>query len=163
MVVLPAMADNGLTGFEDIMNQANTAVAELVEEGAITAEERSRMVLGTYLRRREDLLEPFAAEGRFQGLTVENCELLLLPDAAWIDYQHDNDAEALATKHALFFRSVFMPSLASALDRVRDGDTAALNAFADRLQYRLRRHLASKPTAMDSFVEVFVVAKQPSV
>jgi hypothetical protein len=121
------------------------------------------MVLGTYLRRREDLLEPFGAEGRFQGLTVENCELLLLPDAAWIDYQHDNDAEALATKHALFFRSVFMPSLASALDRVRDGDTAALNAFADRLQYRLRRRLASKPTAMDSFVELFVVAKQPSV
>ena len=69
----------------------------------------------------------------------------MLPDAAWTDYQLDADKEALATKQALFFRSVFMPSLASALTRVRDGDAEALRSFADRLQEGLTRRLASQP------------------
>jgi|SRR5215471_386332 len=157
IVVLPT--DNGLTGFEEIMNQANAAIAELVDEGAITAEERARMVLGTHLRRIEDLLEPFA-NGQFQGLTVEACELLSLPDTAWLEYQKDGDAEALATKHALFFRTIFVPSLASALVRVPDGDPQALQDFARCLYERLKARLMRNPRAIDSFIEVFVVAKQ---
>jgi len=159
IVVLPAIADNGLTGFEEIMNLANASIAELVDEGAINAEERARMVLGTHLRRKEDLLEPFS-NGQFHGLTVEVCELLSLPDTAWLEYQKDADAEVLATKHALFFRSVFVPSLASALDRVRNGDAQALQDFAGCLYERLKTRLLRNPRAMDSFIEVLVVAKQ---
>jgi len=159
IVVLPAIADNGQAGFEEIMNQANAAIAELVDEGAITPDERARMVLGTHLRRKEDLLEPFA-NGQFQGLTVEACELLSLPDTAWLEYQKDGDAEALATKHALFFRAIFVPSLASALDRVRDGDAQALQDFTGRLYEHLKARLMRNPTALDSFIEVLVVAKQ---
>jgi hypothetical protein len=159
IIVLPAIADNGLTGFEEIMNQANAAIAELVDEGAITAEERARMVLGTHPRRKEDLLAPFE-NGEFHGLRVEDCELLSLPDAAWLEYQKDGDAEALATKQALFFRAVFVPSLASALGRVRVGDAQAIQDFSDRLYDRLKTGLIRNPTAMDSFIEVIVVAKQ---
>jgi len=46
---------------------------------------------------------------------VKDIELFELPDAAWADYERDRNTEAFASKHALFFRSVFMPTLASAL------------------------------------------------
>jgi hypothetical protein len=159
VVVLPGLSDNGSSGFAEVMDSANAVLSEMVDEGAITAEERSRMVLGSHPRRKSELLAPFTKDGSFQGLTVENCEISVLPDAAWIDYQQDGDKEALVKKQALFFRSVFMPSLASALTRVRAGDSEAQRSFADRLQDGLIRHLASRPAQTDSFVETIVLAK----
>jgi hypothetical protein len=142
------------------MDQANIVLAEMVADGAITAEERVRIVLGTHPRRKNDLLAPFARDGYFQHLSVEDVEMCELPDAAWTDYEQDGNKEALATKHALFFRSVFMPSLASALDRVRSGEAGATRIFGDRLEAGLKRRLASQPSAMHSFVQTIVVAKQ---
>jgi len=160
VVVLPARTDDGSSGFEIIMDQANIVLAEMVADGAITAEERVRIVLGTHPRRKNDLLAPFARDGYFQHLSVEDVEMCELPDAAWTDYEQDGNKEALATKHALFFRSVFMPSLASALDRVRSGEAGATRIFGDRLEAGLKRRLASQPSAMHSFVQTIVVAKQ---
>ncbi len=117
------------------------------------------MVLGAYARRKDELLAPFAKEGQFQQLIVEDCDISPLPDAAWADYQLDGDKEALARKKALFFRAVFMPSLASALTRVRDGDGEAVRSFADRLQDGLTRRLARDPAPDDMFVETIVLAK----
>jgi hypothetical protein len=159
VVVLPALADDGLSGFESIMDQANSVLAEMVADGALMAEERARMVLGAYPRRRCDLLAPFAHDGHFQHLTVEDFEMSELPDAAWTAYERDGDKEALTTKHALFFRSIFMPSLASAFDPVRSGDTESLRIFGDRLEAGLKRRLASQPAAMHSFVQTIVLAK----
>jgi hypothetical protein len=141
------------------MDQANAVLAEMVEEGAITAEERARMVLGSHPRRKSELLAPFTKGNRFQHLMVEDCEISVLPDAAWADYQRDGNKQALATKHALFFRAVFAPSLASALTRVPAGDEKTLSSFADRLQDGLTGRLARQPTSLDSFVETIVLAK----
>ena len=141
------------------MDEANGALEEMAADGAITAEERSRMVAGTYPRRKRDLLAPFAADGQFQQLTVEDCEMFELPDAAWTEYQRDGNKEALVTKHTLFFRAIFMPSLAAALDRVRAGDAEALAAFGDQLEQRLERRLATQPAATHSFVQTIVLAK----
>jgi hypothetical protein len=160
VVVLPALADDGLSGFEHIMDQANAVLEEMVAEGAITVEERTRMVLGSYLRRKKDLLAPFAHGGQFQHLTVEDFEMSELRDGAWTDYERDGNREALATRHALFFRSVFMPSLGSALARVRTGDAEALRMFGDRLEAGLKLRLVARPTAMDSFVQTIVLAKR---
>jgi len=66
----------------------------------------------------------------------------------------------LATKHALFFRAIFMPTLASALDRMREGDAEALRVFGDHLEAGLKRRLASQPTAMHSIVQTIVLAKR---
>ena len=158
VIVLPARNDEGVTGYEDFMDQANGALGEMVDAGEIRREERARMVLGPYPRQRSELLAPFQA-GHFTELRVEHYELLSLPDAAWGDYERDGDARAMATKHALFFRSVFVPSLASALDGVRAGDAAAGNAFADTLQERMIRRLAAEAQPLDSFVQTMVVAK----
>jgi S-adenosylmethionine-dependent carboxyl methyltransferase len=160
VIVLPALADDGSSGFQHLFDEANAALEEMVADGEITAEERSRMALGAYPRRKRDLLAPFGANREFQKLTVEDCEMSELPDAAWADYQRDEDKEALVNKQVLFFRSIFVPSLASALVRVRAGDAEALGTFGDRLEQRLKRRLASQLVPMHSFVQAMVLAKK---
>jgi hypothetical protein len=159
VVVLPARADDGSTGFEKIMNEANAVLEEMVSDGDVTAAERARMVVPTYPRRTRDLLAPFERVAHFEGLTIEELVTLELPDAAWSDYEQDGNSDALATKHALFFRSIFMPSLAASLDGVRSGAAGALAQFADRLQSRLTRRLTRVPTAMHSFVQTILLAR----
>jgi len=158
MVVLPALNDDGVSGLEDIFDYANLVLAEMVDEGAIRADERERMVLGTHQRRRCDLLAPFEASGQFQGLRVERCELVPLPDVAWADYERDVNVEALVTKHALFFRSVFVPSLALTLSEAHDPERRRI--FADQFERGLKRRLAKQPAPLHSFVQTMVLAKQ---
>jgi hypothetical protein len=159
VIVLPGLDDDGRSGgFEDLLDHANATLAEMVDEGAITAEERARMVLGSYPRRRSDLLAPFSPDGQFQHLTVEHCGLATLPDAAWADFERDENKEVLANRHARFFRAVFVPSLASALTAA--GDAGANGAFADRLEEGLKRRLANRPTPLHSFVQTIVLAKE---
>ena len=162
VVVLPGLADDGSSGFEGIMDHANAVLAEMVEEGAITADERARMVLRSHPRRKCDLLAPFAQDGQFQHLKVECFDMSVLTDAPWTEYEQDGDREALATKRALFFRSIFMPSLAAALTRVRAGDAEALGAFGDRLEHGLKHRLARQPAAMHSLVQTIVLVKECS-
>ncbi|HEY6293166.1 MAG TPA: SAM-dependent methyltransferase [Terriglobia bacterium] len=160
VVVLPGLDDDGQSGFEGLFDHANRALAEMVDEGAIAADERARMVLGAYPRRRCHLLAPFSLDGGFRGLTVEHCDLSVLPDSAWADYEQDGNKEVLATRHARFFRAIFVPSLASALNSV--GDAVASRAFADRLEDGLKRRLMNQPVPLHSFVQTMVLAKQGS-
>jgi hypothetical protein len=158
VVVLPAVQEDGTTGFEHLMNEANEVLGEMVAAGVLLAEERARMALGSYPRRKSELLAPFKASGQVQGLTVEDCEVSVLADAAWADYQRDGDKGALVAKHALFFRSIFVPSLASALRGAGDAETC--RAFGDRMEKGLRARLAKQPVAMNSFVSTMVLVKQ---
>jgi hypothetical protein len=160
VVVLPALADDGSSGFEHVMDLANEVLSDMVADRSITAEERARMVLKSYPRRKGELLAPFAQESPFQGLIVEPFEMSVVPDAAWNDYEQDGNKDAFAQKHALFFRAVFMPSLASALDRVRAGDAEALRIFGDQLEARLKSRVARQPWAMHSLAQTMVLAKR---
>jgi hypothetical protein len=83
----------------------------------------------------------------------------VLTDVAWSEYERDGDKVALATKHALFFRSIFMPSLAASLTQVLAGDVNALSSFADCLQRGLKKRLVRQPAAMHSLVQTIVLAK----
>jgi len=125
-----------------------------------TAEERARMVVGSYPRQKRELLAPFAGNTSFRGLAIEEFEMAVLRDTAWDEFEKDGDKEALATKHSLFFRSVFLPSLGSALTRVRAGDGEALPAFGDQLESGMKRHLASQPAPAHSVVQTIVLVKQ---
>ena len=44
-----------------------------------------------------------------------------LPDTAWADYERDGKTEVLVNRHVGFFRSIFVPSLAMALEDTQDG------------------------------------------
>ncbi|MBV9038811.1 MAG: hypothetical protein JO182_30280 [Acidobacteriaceae bacterium] len=159
VVVLPAFDHQSLPAFTEFMDDVNATLAEMVDQGAITTQERARMVLTCYPRQKSELLAPFAKNPQFRGLTVEDCDVSAVPDPAWIEYQGDGDKQALATKQALFFRSIFMPSLASALTRVRAGDGEASLGFADRLQEGLMQRLAKHPASLAGLVETIVLAK----
>jgi hypothetical protein len=160
VVVLPTHDAGGSPGFVGLMDHANAVLAEMVDEGALSMHERQRMILGSYSRQKSDLLAPFAELGHFCGLTVETYEMFANPDDAWKDFERNGDKEALAKKHASFFRSTFVPSLASALERRRDG--ATVHAFSDRLEDGLKQRLTQKPAALELFVQTIVLAKQPS-
>ncbi|MGA2814410.1 MAG: SAM-dependent methyltransferase [Candidatus Acidiferrum sp.] len=155
VVVLPGLSDTGASGFEPLFNCVNAVLEALVCERVISDDERKRMVLGAYPRRREQLLEPFSADGHFQSLSVEHCDLFDLPDPAWADYQLNGNVQALVTQHAAFFRSIFVPSLASALT-----EASGRQAFADSLEQRLKQRLSEQLTPFHSFVQVIVAAKQ---
>jgi hypothetical protein len=157
VVVLPGLNDDGSAGFEPLFSNANEVLAEMVTEGAISPEERARMVLGAYPRRRSDLLAPFATDGQFHSLTVEHCELFGLPDAAWTDYERDGNKEVLVNRHAGFFRAIFVPSLAATI-----ADKKKRDAFPDCLEKKLKRRLADRPAPYHSFVQTTVLAKQGS-
>jgi hypothetical protein len=141
------------------MDHANAVLQEMVEERAITAAERAGMVLGAHPRQKGELLAPFANEGHFQELVLEEYGESLLHDPACAEYRERGDKEAFARKRALFFRATFMPSLASALSRVRDGDREALRIFADRLEDGLMERLVSNPVPADILVQTIVLAK----
>ena len=152
-----AIGGDGSPGFLDLMDQANLVLAEMVAQGSITGEARARMVIGSYPRSRRELLAPFEATGTFRGLVVQHCETLVPSDAAWTAYQQDGDKESLATKRAQFFRSTFMPSLASALEDA--GDENILHKFGTRLETGLRQRMAGRPAPLNLLAEVIAVAK----
>jgi SAM dependent carboxyl methyltransferase len=158
VVALPSSRDLGTSPVDDGMNHINAALAEMVVDDAITADERARIILLSYPRRESELLAPFAREGRFANLVVEHCETFPVPDPAWADYQRDCDKEKLAAKHAGFFRATFMPSLASTLSPDRGAE--GRQRFIDRLADRLKRRLAEEPTPLHLLVQIVVLAKE---
>jgi hypothetical protein len=160
VVVLPGIANNGSVGIEPIFDHANAALEEMVADGTITSEERSQMVLRAHPRRKRDLLAPFAGNGKFQELMVEDFAMSEVADAAWNEYDRDRDLEALASKRALFFRSIFVPSLSCALRPAHAGNGDACGRFADQLEQRLKRRLASQLAPMRSFVQTILLAKR---
>jgi hypothetical protein len=155
VIVLPGLSDAGIAGFELLFNSANAILEELVYERVIRDDERKRMVLCAYPRRRAQLLEPFSLDGQFQFLSVEHCELFDLPDAAWADYQLDGNVQALVSRHAAFFRAIFVPSLSSAI-----GDAGRRQAFAECLEQKLKQRLGERLAPFHSFVQVMVLAKR---
>jgi hypothetical protein len=159
VISVPGADEDGRSAFERIWDHANRELAAMVDDGSISAEERGRMAMNVWPRRMADLIAPFAKAGRFQSLVLKESETCLLRDPAWDAYEADPDAETLAAKHAMFFRSIFTPTLASFLDRVRAGDAGASVAFADRLTTGLKRRLATSPAAIHSLVQIVVVTK----
>jgi SAM dependent carboxyl methyltransferase len=156
VISMPGADDDGRSVFDVIMDHANGELEAMVEEGAITADEWGRMALNVWPRRRAELVAPFGDDGRFGSLVLMESETCVLRDPAWDAYEADGDKAALATKRAMFFRSVFSPTLASYLN---NANAVAETKFADRLTLGLQRRLAVDPTPMHSLVQVVVVAK----
>ncbi len=159
VISVPGADEDGGSAIEGMWDQANAELAAMVDEGAIRADERRRMAMNAWPRRRADLVAPFEGDARFQSLILKGSETCMLRDMAWEAYEIDADAESLAMKRAMFFRAVFTPTLASFLDRVRAGDASMSVAFADRLTSGLKRRIAASPAQMHSLVQIVVVAK----
>ena len=158
VVVLPALDDDQSSGLDDLLSHANAALAEMVGAHEITQDERARMTLAAFYRRQRDLLAPFAQDGQFRGLIVEQCTTSVIPHSAWLAYERHGDKAVLATDLALFFRSTFVPSLRTALAASRGASEH--EEFGDRLEGRLKRRLIQDPTPARHHVSMLVVAKR---
>ncbi|MGF6597590.1 hypothetical protein P3T23_002307 [Paraburkholderia sp. GAS448] len=157
VVVLPGADDDGRTGLEALMNHANDALTQMTCEGAITTDERARMVLATFARPVHDLLAPFASNGQFCNLVVEHCECVAQPDDIWDEYQRHQDRACMASRYAAFHRATFMPSLLLALSR--PGDEPRKRTLSDRFEQLLRQRLIAAPARLDAMVETLVFAR----
>jgi hypothetical protein len=161
VVVLPGANDDGLCGYESFADHAYAVLADMVDEGAISADERSRIVLACWPRPKRDLLAPFQHTGRFENLTVEICESIPLADPIYAQYQRDGNVDVFASKHASFFRATFVPSLVSAVRHAQDPE--ARRSFGDRLEHGLKQRLMRNPAPFNSLVDTIVLAKSTSV
>ena len=160
VVVLPGIGDDGSVGLEPIFDEANAVLEEMVADGVITSGERSKMALRAHPRRQRDLLAPFQPQGKFQQLTLEDFVTSEVTDGAWDQYERDRDPEALSSKRALFFRAVFVPSLACALDPTQARNGNGPGRFGDEVEKRLKRRLANHLLPMRSLAQTIVLAKQ---
>ena len=89
---------------------------------------------------------------------MEHCSTAVGADTAWDEYQLDKDAEALARKRALFFRAIFVPSLAQALGPSRGAKQR--QAFGAALAAGLWRRLVDYPVGIEHLVAMMVLAKR---
>jgi hypothetical protein len=69
VIVLPGLDDGGRSEVDSVLDHANLVLAEMVDEGAITADEYRHMMLASYLRRERDLLVPFQRDGNSRALS----------------------------------------------------------------------------------------------
>jgi hypothetical protein len=157
VVSIPGANDDGTFGFDEVLDQANAALAEMVAEGALTADERARMVHGGVPRPLRDLVAPFARDPNFAGLRLEHSEAFPVPDIVWNAFEKDGDREALARARASFFRVTFAPTLAGALEN--PGDPERRRAFFDRLETGLQRRLLEAPAPVRALIAAVVLAK----
>src|ERR1700757_907841 len=160
LVVFPGLRDDGSSGFESLLDDANVVLQEMVDDGLLNSEERARMVVPTHPRRRKELLAPFGKGRVFQQLAVEDFVMSEVADSAWDQYKRDGDKHSLINKRAFFSRSVFVPSLACSLNHVPSGEDTGADVFANELEKRLKRRLASHLARMNSFVQAILLAKE---
>jgi hypothetical protein len=158
VVTLPAARDDGASPVNDRMDLANTVLAEMVADHAITADERARMILLAYPRRESELLAPFARAKRFEGLVLEQFETTPVSEPDWDEYERDRDCDKLAAKQTGFFRATFMPSLASALAPERSAEDH--QRFIDRMADGLKQKLIEEPKPLGLRAQVIVLAKE---
>jgi hypothetical protein len=162
VVVLPGLPEEepsaAASGSHFLMDHANALLSEMVADGSITAEERARMLLPSYPRRRSELLAPFEPDGCFDSLAVEHCEEFPVPDSGWTDYQRNGDGAALAARYAGFYRATFLPTLASGLAPERGAE--GRQAFIGRVTEGLKQRLIRQPAPLQLTAQVMVLAKQ---
>jgi hypothetical protein len=67
VVSVPGADERGASVFERVLDHANAELATMVDQAAVTAEERGRMALNVWPRRTSDLVTPFANGGSFRS------------------------------------------------------------------------------------------------
>jgi hypothetical protein len=157
VVVTMATDDRGDFGYRPVMDAIVGALHELVTAGVIGADELRDMVIPTFARTRAQFAEPFAASGRFEGLSLTDLDVFHGDDRIWKQFQADGDARAFGAQWAAFSRASVFPTLAGALT---GGASEARRAtFMDRLESAMAAHLASAPQAVSIPLARMVIAR----
>ncbi len=160
VVLTMALTEAGEFGYGPILEAIYATLRRLVDEGWLSPVELHRMAIPTVGRSLADIGAPFAASGRFAGLSVEHVELFLSEDTIWQMFQSDCDAHAFGARWAAFSRASVLPTLAQALEDGRDGPRAV--QFVAMVEAGMAAALAAAPQPMVIPLATVVLAKDPS-
>ena len=130
-------------GQRALVNAIYGAMLDLQESGFLRAEEVRRMVIPSMARTRDEYLAPFAADGHFGALRVEDIEIYLGEDYFWSAYERGGDAQTYGAQWAAFSRASAFPSLAKYLDP--DSEDGRAEQFFTRLESAMAARVAAKP------------------
>ncbi len=147
VVLTMALDAEGRFGYAPVLGSLYATLREMVGDRFLKPDELSRMAIPTVGRSKEDLAAPFAEDGRFAGLTIEELEVFMGEDRIWAGFETSGDADAFGAEWARFSRASVFPSLASALDK--GPDTGRTAKFFDRLETGLAARLAKAPAEME--------------
>jgi S-adenosylmethionine-dependent carboxyl methyltransferase len=141
VVLSMAVDEHGDFGYRPIVAAIYGGIMDLVEEGFVKEEEAGRMVIPTFARSREEFMAPFALNGSFSSLAMEEIDLFCGEDHIWAEFQNHGNALAFGTRWAAFSRASVGPTLATSLDpgQGRAGE------FIRRLEARMTARLSSAP------------------
>lgn len=143
LVVLAMAADcGGDLGQRLLVDALYGALVDLVDSDFLRAEELGRLVIPSMARSRAEFLAPFGAEGRFEGLRVEEIEIYRGEDYFWSEFERSRDAQKFAAQWAAFSRASAFPSLAKNLD---PGPDARAALFFEHLEAGMATRLAATP------------------
>jgi SAM dependent carboxyl methyltransferase len=158
VILAMAVDDNGEFGYGPLLDAMYSTLTEMVDCGFLLAEELQRMAIPTVGRSRADFLAPFAVNGRFSGLHVEEIELFIGEDRIWSDFERHQDPLAFAAQWTAFSRASVFPTLAASLD---GGPTSPrATAFSERLETGMITRLAAQPQRMLIPLGRLLVAKE---
>ncbi len=146
VVLTMAIDEHGEFGYRALLQAMYASLVKMVETGFLSEEELRQMVIPTVGRSLEELMAPFAAEGSFAGLRVEEAEVFLSEDHIWGDYQRDKDPRSFGARWAAFSRASVFPTLAEALNS--DGEVGRCATFITRLESMTAAQLTEHPERM---------------
>ena len=158
VVLTLGLDEDGEFGLRPLFAVLLDAVAELIADGLLTADEWHHMSLPLVGRREKDFRAPFAPSGRFEQLSIEHLEVFDAEDRFWTQYRVDDDAQAFGAQWAAFVRAAVFPVLATALANGRAD--ARVPEFYDRLESGIAERLAAAPEQMQIPLAKLVLTKQ---
>lgn len=143
VVLTVAVGDDGDIGYRPMLDVMHDAVLALVGEGFMSPEEAHRMVVPVVGRSRADFSAPFAQNGRFAGLSIEQMDVFAGADAIWEEFQRDGDATKYARGWAAFAGAAAVPTMALGLGGGREDPRASL--FVAKMAERMTARFAADP------------------
>src|SRR5262245_32154775 len=157
VVVGGAALDDGSGGAEGLMELANAALRELVEDGRLEPAEYARMTIPTWNRTSAEFTEPVESH---DGLELRRHAERTLPDVYLAAYRDGGSLDRYVAAVAGFFRAAFGDSLWASLDPAT-GESRR-EEVATRFEELLRQRIAADPdaAACEWHVVVLDIAKR---
>jgi hypothetical protein len=146
VVLTMAADDSGDFGYRAVLEEMYASLVKMVQDGFLSEQELQQMTIPTVGRSRDEFLAPFAAEGSFAGLRLQEAEVFPGEDHIWADYERDEDAKSFGDRWAAFSRASVFPTLAEALKS--DSGTERSAAFMTQLERMMAARLAEHPQRM---------------
>lgn len=145
---------DGVSGWEWLCGELWGALEDMGHDGLLSAKEVRKLTIPIGFRTQDEIKAPFAENGRFAGLELEQVEYLQIPDPFWAEYQSSKDQNVMAQRHADLTRAWAAPTLMGYIEPSRNK-----TELIDELFKRFAARIALNPKQHQPWMAVVVVNK----